>query len=65
MSLNHFVSVEHALCAGALLGTFMKVGIEAEPEVDDDHDYTDVIKVQLKEGPVIRVRVLAPEVQDS
>ena len=39
-------------------GLLMRQGLDALPEVDDDGDYTDVIKIEF-EGKVYRVRVLA------
>lgn len=55
---KHFADPNHALNAGMMWGLLMRQGLDALPEVDDDGDYTDVIKIEF-EGKVYRVRVLA------
>lgn len=54
---KHFDDPNHALTAGMLWGLLMRHGLDALPEVDDDRDYTDVVRIVFDEK-VYRVRVL-------
>ncbi len=53
----------HALRAGFVFGALMKAGLQAEPEVDDEGNFTSILKLTLTpidKEITIRLRVLPP-----
>jgi hypothetical protein len=56
---KHFISPQHAYLAGLVVGELRRHGVTAEPEIDDDGNYTDVLAVVV--GPElqrVQLRVL-------
>jgi len=51
----------HALFIGATLGSMMRYGMNVQPVVDDDGDYTDGIRLILPDMPDASVVVIVPE----
>jgi hypothetical protein len=62
---GYFEDDDHALKQGMLLGYLMKAGVRARPEMDDQHNYTDVLVIDVVDPDgtffPIRVRTLPPE----
>jgi len=56
---GNFKDDNHALLAGMAIGVLMQAGMDAEPEIDNAGDYTDVIQFTDQTGEYIfRVKVL-------
>lgn len=61
---THFVSDRHALRAGWALGALLATDLDVEAVVDENGNYTDVLRVPIKTvwgDQVIRLRVLPEE----
>ena len=48
--MANFVNDDHALVTGMLLGLLLKSGIPAYPGMDEDGNYTSVIRIRLDIG---------------
>lgn len=53
----NFENDQHALVTGMVVGLLNRHGLAAEPIVDDDGDYTDVIEI-AHDNYEFRVKVL-------